>query len=250
MRNLVILKDSVLCFCNELCPTVSLGKESKIVGICPNLDSEEVLVLTNNGILVAQSLASSDTCLTSEPWCLNMVGEDDDQTWFSVGVVYESSTIVCISHSGNIVSLIVERSTGSRPIPESEGCIDSGIADASWSPDQSCIAIVTNNDSILLMTNTFDVINEVPLESRLQGSTCCVSWRGDGLQFALYSVDAHDGIARVRMFDRDLVLLHTGKTAAEGHGAIVKNLLPSLAYAPNGSIVAGVQQRTPKKQQV
>jgi hypothetical protein len=30
----------------------------------------------------------------------------------------------------------------------------------------------------------------------------------------------------------------------------VKNLLPCIAYAGNGSMIAAVQQKTPKKQQV
>ena len=246
MRNLVILKDSVLEFQKELNPIVSLKQDSRIVGICSHDDKEEILVLTNDGILMSYCLSSVGGDMTNKPWALNEFGNEGDKLWFSVVMVYESNSIICISHSGNIMSL----QTVSSAAPESEGCVDDGIADASWSPDQLCLVIISNNNTILLMTNTFDVITEVPIEPRLEGSQSCISWRGDGMQFALYSVDACDGIARMRMYDRDLVLLWEGKTAAEGPGAVVKNLLPCLAYSPNGSIVAGVQQRTPKKQQV
>lgn len=243
----MVLRDCLYEFKHELTPSVAFSRDSKFVSVCPNADNEEVVVLSNDGILVSHALSSKDGSLTSNPLDLNVVGEEGDRTWFSVNVIYELGLIVCVSHSGNIVSL---QSGGSYSLPESEGCVDDGIACASWSPDQTCFVIVSNNNSMLLMTNTFDVINEVPLNTRQPKSACCASWRGDGMQFALYSVDDVDNIARVRVYDRDLVLLTEGKTAAEGPAAIVKNLLPSLAYSPNGSLVACVQQRTPKKQQV
>jgi hypothetical protein len=252
MRNLVVLRDCLYEFKHDLTPNLSFSEDSRVVSVCPHVDNEEILILSNDGILVSHTLSSTDSCLTSDPLDINSVGQVGDRLWFAVNVIYESGLIVCVSHSGNIMSLQSDKhiTGGGSTTLESEGCVEDGIADASWSPDQTCIVIVSNNNSILLMTNTFDVINEIPLEIRQPDTPCCISWRGDGMQFALYSVDTADGTARVRFYDRDLVLLAEGKTAAEGPGATVKNLLPSMAYSPNGSLVACVQQRTPKKQQV
>lgn len=242
-----MLEDSAYNFPKELSPLHSLDNSS-IVDICSNPETNEILVLLNSGILISHRPLNADPI---EPWDLNVVGQDGDKSWFCVQAIGETGALICISHSGFICSVQKNKLTDAwNEIPESEGCVGDGLGHAMWSPDQTCLVLATNNSSLLLMTNTFDVINEVPIESRQSGSLCSLSWNGDGLQFALYSVDSSDGIGRIRLYSRDLVLLHESRTAADGPASIVKNLLPCIAYAGNGSMIAAVQQKTPKKQQV
>jgi hypothetical protein len=253
MRNLVTLQDQLQVFPFDLSPEIILNERLVIADICSVTERDEMFVLFNNGILVSYSTAKERyEKLPHEPWDLKLVGgSPDDERWFYVQVIGETGSLISISHSGTICSIQTNRVTESwNDHPEIEGCVDDGIADACLSPDQTCILIVTNNNTLLLMTNTFDLISEIPIENRVPGSSCCLSWSGDSLQFALYSVDQADNIPRVRIYNRDLILLNESRTAADGPSAIVKNLLPCLSYAPNGSMIAVGHQKTPKKQQV
>lgn len=252
MRNLIILQDLIQEFPCDLTPEIILHEKMNIVDVCAVTERDELLVLFNSGILLTHNISrEKDNNIQHEPWDLCSLTESPDDKWFYVQVIGETNSIICISHTGTICSIKSNRITDIwNDVPEIEGCVDDGIADASASPDQTCIVIVTNNNTILLMTNSFDPINEVPIENRVPGSPCSLSWRGDSQQFALYTVDNVDNIPRVRIYNRELILINESRTAAEGAGAIVRNLLPCIAYAPNGSMIAVGQQKTPKKQQV
>ena len=43
---------------------------------------------------------------------------------------------------------------------KSVGGVDAGILAASWSPDDSLVALATGDDKLILMTSTFDIVNE------------------------------------------------------------------------------------------
>ena len=45
---------------------------------------------------------------------------------------------------------------------------------------------------------------------------------GDGEYVAVYSVDQADGIARVRIFNRELELQSVGRQVGDGAGAVLK----------------------------
>lgn len=258
MRNLIILQELLYEFPVNLTPHLLLNHHSnKIIDICSVTEREEFFVLFENGILISQKMGTKTSeQLEHEPWDLRSMsggssGSVNENQWFYVQVIGETASLICISHDGTICSIQTNRVTDSwNDFPEVEGCVDDGIADALVSPDQTCLVIVTNNNTLLLMTNSFDLINEVPIENRVPDSPCALSWCGDSMQFALYSVDAADNIPRVRLYNRDLILLHESRTTGDGSAAILRNLLPCLSYAPNGSMIAIGQQKTPKKQQV
>jgi hypothetical protein len=254
MRNLIILQDLIYEFPVNLTPNLSLNQENKIIDICSITEREELLVLFNNGILISHNTGKDKyEKFQYEPWDLRSIGGGGVGTnqWFYVQVIGETGSLICLSHDGTICSIQTNRVTDSwNDLPEIEGCVDDGIAAALVSPDQTCLVIVTNNNTLLLMTNSFDLINEVPIENRVPDSPCSLSWCGDSMQFALYSVDNVDNIPRVRLYNRDLILLNESRTTGDGAGAILKNLLPCMSYAPNGSMIAVGQQKTPKKQQV
>ena len=52
---------------------------------------------------------------------------------------------------------------------DSVGTIDAGIRAACWAPDDSLVVIITGDDKLLLMTNSFDVLSEGPLNSFDEG---------------------------------------------------------------------------------
>jgi hypothetical protein len=255
MKNLVVLEDSAWEFPTDLSPLVTLLPHSSthLVSSAVNVINGEVLLLTNTGILISQSISSeTSTGLTHEPWNLNLITENlNDDSWFEVKIIGETGSIVCLSHSGHIVSVASNRLTDEwADVPESEGCVDTGIAAAAWNPDESVLILVTNNDSFLCMTSSFELVSESATIPRTPGSSCLVSWRGDGMQFSMYSVDISDNTAKVRIFNKDLELLFEGRNVGDGAQAVVKSLLPAMAYATNGSLIAVAQQRTPKKQQI
>jgi hypothetical protein len=252
MRNLIILQDLIHEFPVNLTPDLNLNQENKIVDICSITEREELLVLFQNGILVSHNTGKDKyEKLEHEPWDLRNIAGSDVNQWFYVQVIGETGSLICISHAGTICSIQTNRVTDLwNDLPEIEGSVDDGIADALVSPDQTCLVIVTNNNTLLLMTNSFDLINEIPIENRVPDSPCTLSWCGDSMQFALYSVDSADNIPRIRLYNRDLILLNESRTTGDGAGAILRNLLPCMSYAPNGSMIAVGHQKTPKKQQV
>ena len=134
------------------------------------------------------------------------------------------------------------------------GAIEGGIAAAQWSPDQSALAIATNNDTIICMNAQWDVLYEVPVSERLPQSPCTISWSGDGETFCLLSVDkgaTDTGICTVRVFNRELFLTATCcNVATDAAGAVMKGLGNTAAFATNGSCIAIPQQRVKSKTQV
>jgi hypothetical protein len=101
-----------------------------------------------------------------------------------------------------------------------EGCVDGGIAAAVWSPDLRFLLILTNNDTLICMTNNWEVVNEISLDPRVPGSRSALSWRdGDGDFFALFSIDASDGIGRVRMYTKELVYVGVSHSVGGGGNA-------------------------------
>jgi len=55
-----------------------------------------------------------------------------------------------------------------------EGEVDGGIAHAAWSPDQSRLVLVTEqNETLLCMTAAWEVLEEVPLPCGRVTNTPC-----------------------------------------------------------------------------
>lgn len=259
MRNLILIQDIIKDITLYLNTHLYSYQNIQIKDICSITELEELFVILSNGYLIKYN--TNQDKLINQIWNLNLINKEEedqnqqqnqeDNKWFYVQYINENNSILCISYSGNICSIQSNRMNETwNEQPELEGSVDDGIGDALLSPNQTCLLIVTNNNTMLLMTNTFDVMNEIPIEPRQKNTSCRISWSGDSMQFVLYTVDAADNIARVRFYNRDLILLGESRTAADGPNSIVKNLLPFLSYAPNGSMIAIAQQKTPKKQQI
>jgi hypothetical protein len=122
------------------------------IDIALDFSSESILVLSSIGLIKRLPFDSFANEAFSDLVCI--VDDTVNDTWFRIDYVEEISSIVCISHSGSI-SRVDEQSC------EQEGVIEGGISAAKWSPDYRCLVIVTKNNSILSMTSSWDVLQEV-----------------------------------------------------------------------------------------
>jgi elongator complex protein 1 len=260
MRNLLVLQDIIHALPLPLHKNDS-ETSSRIVSYACDYGISTLLLLTSDGYLFSYSFTAdgageerSGKCpfwLTrDEPWKLNIdPNNPNDQGWFYVSIVAETGTIVCISHSGSIVS--IKENIGYESwsdIVEQEGDVDGGIATAQWCPDQTSLILVTKNNTILSMTTSWDVLQEIPLESFLPDTSCSISWRSDGDFFSLTTTD-NDNITSARVFNKDLELHATGRNLGDGSAAVLKSLGSPIAFGANGSLIA-VTQAIKNKHQV
>eukprot|EP01033_Poteriospumella_lacustris_P009082 gene9081-6530_t len=128
--------------------------------------------------------------------------------------------------------------------------IDGGIHAASWSPDYSCLAILTGNNTMLLMSNTWEPISEIDFPAFDPQSPVGLSWKGDGELLSVVSQDASDNTYHARIYNKSLQLYATGRNVADGPAAILKGLGGCTAFAPNGTLVAVYQRRAAELPQV
>ena len=88
---------------------------------------------------------------------------------------------VCISLSSGIIALV---HADSREVEE-VGSVDGGILALEWSPDGDVLAMMTGSGTVLIMSQEWEALSEIPLLSTGAGATdCSISWRGDGKFFA------------------------------------------------------------------
>ena len=245
MRNLVSLRDSL---------TLLRGWESSAVAVDYNTSTGELLVLSHHGQVKIIDVESNEfNEMEGQSWDLSMSGDSDvDHTWFDLVALRGNGSIICISRAGLIVSIPLDLVSGKwSPEVIVEGDVEGGIGHAAWSPDQSRLVIVTNNNTILSMNSEWDVLEEVPLvEPRAPGTNIEISWRGNGEQFALQSIDSSTGTSNVRVYSNDIELLSTGRNIADGPASILKGVGNSVAFATNGSLIAFPQERIRGKLQI
>lgn len=238
-----MLHDRIHAFVHDTC-----GRDVAVTCVATDRSASEIFVLTNSGRLIC--LCIVDFTLSYRcSWTLDT--NESDSGWFDVNYIAGTGSLVCISHSGAIVSIQDDVNSGYHSeVIEQIGAIDDGICAAKWNPDQSCLVIVTNVDTMILMSNTWDVLEEVPITARVSDSNASVSWRGDGELFSLASTDKSDGNARVRVFNRNLEVVSTCRNVADGEASIMKGVGSAVAFAGNGSYIAVHQQRVKGKHQV
>ncbi|KAL4704458.1 hypothetical protein ACJJTC_019557 [Scirpophaga incertulas] len=153
---------------------------------------------------------------------------------------------------------------------ELAGVCNNGILAMEWSPDQELIVIVTKQYKAILMSCTYDIINEVDLfnqefgdkqfitvgwgkkETQFHGSegkqaakmrneiyadsqsddSIKISWRGDGYLYAVGYL--MEGIRRFKIFDREGHLQYSSEK--------LQGLGSNLSWRPSGNIIATTQK--------
>lgn len=147
MQNLIVLSDVMHTF--PSCKLSSL--ELQTVDLAVDMSRESVLLLTPSGQI---ERCSTDLFNNASFLLLECILDPIEIGWFNIEYIDEISSIVCISKMGSICRV-------GDGFCEQEGVIDGGINAAQWSPDYQCLVLSTNSGSLLAMTSTWDVLNEV-----------------------------------------------------------------------------------------
>jgi hypothetical protein len=237
MRNLAILQDHLHALEWE---NASSPQGSRIVSLTCNHAANKVYVLHGDGKIVCFEFLES----LVPKYSLQLKFEDDVENWFRIDYIPLTNAIVCISSEGSIATF-EEENESSPTEPEQIGVIDGGVAAAKWHPDYSSVLLITNNNTILCMSNTWDVVSEIDIPERKLSIPIDLSWKGDGELFSIVSTDAADGISRVRLYNSShFELLHVAQNVAqEGNAAIMKGVGHVLSFATNGSYIAVHQKK-------
>ncbi|XP_061541466.1 elongator complex protein 1 isoform X2 [Phycodurus eques] len=183
----------------------------------------------------------------------------------------------CLSTAGGDV-VVFDLNTGRL---ECVGSVATGLTAMSWSPDEELVIFTTGEETIIMMTKSFEPITEFAIhqddfgegkfitvgwgkkETQFHGSEGKeaaqrkaqnvkpaaewddrrprVTWRGDGQVFAVSAVCPWTGARKVRVWNREGVLQATSEP--------VDGLEQALCWKPSGSLMASTQ-RHPNKHSV
>jgi elongator complex protein 1 len=239
MRNISIVQDQVL----------SLDLHNgRIVSIAANHTNHRLYALTSTGVVATYDISDGIKILAQT----QLFFENTQETWFAIDFLMVGSTLVALSREGSIVTADEngESQSGELENLDQIGVIDGGIRAASWSPDYSSLTIVTGNNTLLLMSNTWEPISEIDLPPITPGSSLEVSWKGDGELLSITSQDAADQCYYARIYTKALQLHAVGRNVADGPAGILKGVGSSIAFAPNGTLVAIYQRKAAELPQV
>ncbi len=212
--------------------------DDNIVSIACSQALGKLYLLTASGILIC--FENHDGL--SWKYSTKLLFEDMVEDWFKVDYVAVTNTVVCISRQGSLVC-IEEDAVDGNPIgePDQIGVIEGGIVAASWHPDYSCLVIFTNNNTILSMSNSWEVLNEVQFPHKVVNSKADLSWKGDGEMLSIVSIDEVDGVSKVRILNPQLEIVATSRNVGEGAASVMKGIGCVVAFATNGAYVAAHQ---------
>ncbi|RYH19304.1 hypothetical protein EON65_26275, partial [archaeon] len=206
MRNPIVVKETFR-YLDDLSNASNGSGDCAVLvsGIALNHQTEKVYILFRDGNL---KLYDNSNDLLTCYQTLQLEFEGLKENWIKIDYVAAIGTVVCISQEGSIATV---SDTDHEEAPEQIGMIENGISSAAWSPDYSCLLLVTNNDTLLCMSANWDVLYEVPHPSRLALSDTTVSWKGDGDMVSVLSTDQDDQIARIRLYNKQLELVSVAR---------------------------------------
>ncbi|KAJ4471530.1 IkappaB kinase complex IKAP component [Lentinula aciculospora] len=100
----------------------------------------------------------------------------------SFKIIEDTRNLVAIMRNGDITTASLD---DEMLMMEVQGSVDEGLQAAAWSPDNSLLALTTGDNKLILMTLTFDVISETPLETAEfgQDAPINVGWGSKQTQF-------------------------------------------------------------------
>ncbi|KAL5004669.1 hypothetical protein ScPMuIL_018125 [Solemya velum] len=192
-----------------------------------------------------------------------------------VGIQYlaDQQSVCIVTNTGNL--LLFNVLLGQL---ECVGCVESGLTEMAWSPDLGLVILITGQETMIMMTREFDPVTEVAMhpeqfgeskfitvgwgkkETQFHGSEGKgaakkksvdvnpamfwddtkprVSWRGDGQNFVVSSVDPSTGARKLRVWSRECTHLSTSED--------VDGVEQSLAWKPSGGLIATSQTKQNK----
>ena len=113
---------------------------------------------------------------------MHLPRRNQGEAWFSVRYLGELDAIVILSKKGDVLTVDVSGDTIYSDdeelmveVNEDEevfvagvelvGVIDDGLLDASWSPDEEVLCLLTGKGNLLTLTSEFNELSEQPLPS-------------------------------------------------------------------------------------
>ena len=116
----------------------------------------------------------------------------DEQSFIGVSYVAEMESLLVVTSQGYLLSraLCVESvsAVNTQSQVEPVGDIEGGILTCAWSNDQEMLLIVTSSGSLVLLNNSFEVLNEGHLEDvdpAAKPDAVHISWRSDSEYFCV-----------------------------------------------------------------
>ncbi|KAF4620926.1 hypothetical protein D9613_000930 [Agrocybe pediades] len=167
----------------------------------------------------------------------------------SLRFVAETRQIAAIMRSGDVIMVSIEESEATYEV---EGTFESGILAASWNPDESVVAIITDAPINVgwgsKQTQFHGSLGKTAAQAtpKIKVGTSPddddlprISWRGDGTYFVVSSVspakDPDSPAHRtLRVYDRQAVLQSTSEEVA--------GLEHTLSWRPSGNLITCTQR--------
>ncbi|KAM6392188.1 elongator complex protein 1 isoform 2-T2 [Rhynochetos jubatus] len=233
---------------------------------CVREDLNTLLVASQNGIVELNpdgDSADSDVPLT--PYA----PQPANHSVLAVEEFPERESVCVATASGDI--LLCHLATKEV---ECVGSVEGGLSAVSWSPDRELVLLVTARHRLVLMTRDFEPVAERRLhqlefgadqsvslgwgkkETQFHGSEGKesarrrpgtthpssrddgrprVTWRGDGLFFAVGAVCPETGARKIRVWNRELGLQATSEP--------IPGLEPALSWKPSGNLIASTREK-------
>ncbi|KZV69787.1 IkappaB kinase complex, IKAP component [Peniophora sp. CONT] len=108
--------------------------------------------------------------------------KEDASQVVSLHALPDVRTLVLVARGGDIATLSLD--DVDEPI-QVVGTLDGGVLCASWSPDDSSLALITGEDKLLLLSPTLDVLSESTLHTKDFGENAPINvgWGSKSTQF-------------------------------------------------------------------
>ncbi|ESK87867.1 pol ii transcription elongation factor [Moniliophthora roreri MCA 2997] len=191
----------------------------------------------------------------------------------SLRVIPDSRKLVAVMRGGDITTMPLDEEAAMAQV---EGSVDQGFLAASWSPDESLLALITGDAKLILMTSEFDVLSEGPMETTdfgkdapinvgwgskqtqfhgslgkaaAQASTNVavgsspdddtlprISWRGDGAYFVVSTTTQNSTLAH------RVLRVYDRQGVLQSTSEGVPGLEHTLSWRPSGNLIAGTQR--------
>ncbi|OCH92072.1 IkappaB kinase complex IKAP component [Obba rivulosa] len=126
---------------------------------------------------------STSASPASNPWASSSSSSTSRPSEIvSMRLLAETRALVLVTCAGDIAITEVDEPA---PLVDVVGSVDAGIKAASWGPDDSLLVLVTGDNRLILMTSTFDVLQENPLQNSDFGEDAPIAlgWGAKATQF-------------------------------------------------------------------
>ncbi|KAL1719857.1 IKI3 family-domain-containing protein [Schizophyllum commune] len=273
MRNLVLSSVS----------DIHIRDQGVVTATCVDLD-EDVLyatteTVTPDGEVQVEVVRVGDEDTPSSVTMFTATAAASGPQVVSLHVLPDSHSIVAIMRNGDITNIPLD---DEAPMAEVEGTVEPGIFAASWNPDETLVALITDEDKLILMTSTFDVISEAKIQTEDFGEDAPInvgwgskqtqfhgslgksaaqagpatvvststdddlrpriSWRGDGSLFAISSLSTTQTSPDSPPIRRRTLRVYNRQGALQSTSEAVPGLEHPLSWRPSGNLIASTQR--------